>query len=132
MQEKFSPEALRTIAQNEAMKMALEEPAAAPPEGRDTGRVARWLALIASNLFDAGSTQAALNRGAVERNPLMKGIAKNPWSLFGVKAGVGVGEALLMDLVAKAGRRKEANIGAAAITGLNTAIGASNLTKGKK
>lgn len=98
----------------------------------DPGRIPRWLALLGSNLFDAASTQVALSRsGTKEGNPAMRGIAGNPAALFGLKGLVGAGEALLMDLVAKKGNTKAANITAGAISGLNGAVGISNLTKGK-
>lgn len=95
----------------------------------DPGRLWRWLGLIGSNLFDAETTRRAVARGEEERNPLLDGIASNTPALFGLKAGVGAGESLLMDLLAKAGRKKAANIGASAITGVNTAVGINNTRK---
>ena len=38
--------------------------------------------------FDAYSTMKAINMGATEANPLMKGAASNPFALIGIKATV--------------------------------------------
>jgi uncharacterized protein DUF5658 len=40
--------------------------------------------------YDAYSTLNAINHGATEANPLMKGVTRNPMAFIGIKAGVTV------------------------------------------
>ena len=62
----------------------LSEPAAAVR--RPAGLVPLYVSFAGLQLVDAHSTSRALDRGAVEANPLMKGFAGNPASLMAVKA----------------------------------------------
>ena len=130
----FAPAQTAHHAEQAAVEQAALEQAFAPAaqdQPKDTLRVPRWLALLGSNLFDAGTTQAALSRGAVESNPLLRGVAGNPAALYGLKGGIGALEAMLMDLVAKKGHHKVANTVGFGLSGMNTAIGAHNLTRGR-
>ena len=99
-----------------------------PDTPKDTGRLARYLALIGSNLFDAGTTHVALQRPGTREAGPMGNLAKNPVALFSLKAGMGLAQALLLDRLKN---RKAANITAGTIAGANTAIGISNLQKGQ-
>ena len=94
----------------------------------DRGKVPRWLVLLASNLFDAATTDAVLQRGGHEVNPLMAPFAGHRAALYGVKTGEGLIEAWLLDQIAKR-HRTGANVAAASIAGLNTAVGAHNLAQ---
>lgn len=122
----FSPEQL----QQHALQAELTQQT--PPESKDRLRVPRWAALLGSNVFDALSTSAALkgNPQAREANPALRGIAGNPLALLGIKGGVGLLEALLMDKLAKKSP-KAANITGFGIAGANTALGINNLSKRK-
>jgi hypothetical protein len=62
----------------------LAEPA--PAVGRPAGLVPLYLAFAGLQLADVHSTSRALDRGAVEANPLMKGFVGNEASLIAVKA----------------------------------------------
>jgi hypothetical protein len=46
------------------------------------------LSLATLNAYDAYSTTSALGKGAVEANPLMRGVAGTPAALWAVKGGV--------------------------------------------
>jgi hypothetical protein len=62
----------------------LSEPA--PDVRRPAGLVPLYISFAGLQLVDAHSTSRALDRGAVEGNPLMKGFAGNQASLLAVKA----------------------------------------------
>ena len=64
-------------------------PVLSEPSGavrRPAGLVPLYVSFAGLQLVDAQSTSRALDRGAVEANPLMKGFAGNPASLIAVKA----------------------------------------------
>lgn len=120
------------LIEQEAPKLEQVVPMA-PPPAEDPHRLKRWMALLGSNAFDAGTTSYALRNGHRERNPALRPLATNPWALMGLKLGVGGLEGLMMDAMAKATNRPNlANLGAAAITGLNTAFGINNLRHGRR
>ena len=53
--------------------------------------VALQATTVAAQALDVHSTMKAMDRGAVEANPLMTGIVKNKAAFIGVKAGLGAG-----------------------------------------
>lgn len=53
--------------------------------------VALQATTVATQALDVHSTIRAMDRGAVEANPLMAGIVKNRAAFIGVKAGLGAG-----------------------------------------
>jgi hypothetical protein len=63
--------------------------------------------LVGSNLFDAATTQSALNRGNVrEANPALAPIVNNPASLYALKGGIGAAEAYGLNKLSQAGHPK--------------------------
>ena len=46
---------------------------------------------VATQILDVHSTMKAMNNGAVEANPMMRGVAKNPAAFIGVKAAMSAG-----------------------------------------
>jgi ABC-type uncharacterized transport system permease subunit len=55
-------------------------------------------------MLDAASTMSALDRGAVEANPLMKGIASTPATLIAVKAAAAASTIFLVERIARKNR----------------------------
>ena len=60
-----------------------------------------WGAVIAAQVADALTTNAAIRRGGVEANPAMKGLASHPTALLLSKAGIGAGLAGLAHVMHK-------------------------------
>ncbi len=119
------------LVDQEAQKMDVQQ--LKQPNDQDVLRVPRWLMLLGSNLADAETTRQALGRsGTREGNTAIGGIANNPYALYGLKIGSGVGESLLMDLLAKLKHKKLANVTTGGITGLNVGLSISNSRKGKQ
>jgi uncharacterized protein DUF5658 len=92
------------VADVPALKIAGEEavPAVTPPpfappvvapaeQHRPGALVPLYASFGALQILDARSTLHALDRGAVEANPVMKGIASHPVALFAVKAAATTG-----------------------------------------
>jgi hypothetical protein len=69
---------------------------------------------FAAQALDVHSTIQALNAGAVEANPMLKGVVKNKLAFIGVKAAIGSGMAFATHRMAK--RNKVAAILTAAAT----------------
>lgn len=102
------------------------------PTGEDSGRLARWLALIGGNVFDAATTQVALGRpGTEEANPLFRGVVRHPAALYGTKIGTGIALSLILDALAK-DHPKWANGLAGGAAGLYTGVGVNNLRQGTR
>lgn len=67
------------------------KPVVFEPRRRSSGRAtlnALSIATAALQGLDAYTTMSALNRGAVEANPMMRGVAGNPATLVAVKSGM--------------------------------------------
>lgn len=110
-------------------RQAQVQPTQEAPKGLPKGFS---LGLVGSNLFDAGSTQVALGRGAHELNPAIKPIANNPAMMYGVKGGLGALEAFLLNKLSKAGHPKLAKgLGIAGIAA-PTIAGLHNLSLNRK
>jgi hypothetical protein len=60
---------------------------------------------IALQALDIHSTYSAINKGAHEANPLMKGVVDNKGAMLAVKAGVTAGSILLAEKMWKKGNR---------------------------
>lgn len=119
----FDAEATAPFVEQAALQEAFAQP---QPESRDSLRLPRWLALLGSNLFDAATTDAALRSGAREANPLVKPFAGNRMALYGLKGGIGLLEALLLDRAAKTHPNVANGVGFG-LSGLNAGIGVHNL-----
>lgn len=66
---------------------------------------AMYAAQVALQALDAHSTYSAINRGAVEANPLMKGVVGNKGAMMAVKAGVAASTIFLAEKMWKRGNR---------------------------
>jgi hypothetical protein len=63
-----------------------------PSEKRTSGlMMSLYASTAAVQALDVHSTLSALNRGAVEKNPFMKGIAGNTGAFIAMKAGIAAG-----------------------------------------
>jgi hypothetical protein len=89
---------------------------------------ALYVSLASLNAFDAYSTAAALERGAVEANPMMRGVAGNPAALWAVKGGVTALSIYASERLWRDNRRVAAIAVMAVTNGLMTAVAARNST----
>jgi uncharacterized protein DUF5658 len=89
--QELPPTSLREAAQSQVA------PTQAPPRANAAGLglarqtrpgalVPLYVSFATLQVLDTHSTTRALNRGAVEANPVMKGLAGNPTALLAVKA----------------------------------------------
>ncbi len=76
--------------------------------------------------LDTQTTLAALRGGAVEANPLMRGVVKSPAALIGVKGGVTLGSIVAAEYLWKHGRRKTAVVMLAGMAALMSGVVANN------
>ncbi len=103
---------------------------AAQEESPDIG----WgwkVAPTAASLFDAWATRDAMNRGGVEANPFMKGLAGNDALLFGTKAASGALIGYLAHKLARGGHENAAKVVSGIGVAVPTAAGISNLAGGR-
>jgi Domain of unknown function (DUF5658) len=98
-----------------------------------TPRVKRPLALpalyaaqAALQALDAHSTYAAINRGGVEANPLMKGVVGNKGAMMAVKAGVAASTIWVAERMWKKGNRAGAIATMLVVNGITAAVVANN------
>ena len=103
-------------------------PAAAP----DFSRVRRpavlpamYAATVALQALDAHSTMKAMNAGANEANPMMKGVAGNSGALLAVKAGAAAGTIYFAEKLWRR-NRVAAVVLMAAVNGVTAAVVAHN------
>jgi len=66
---------------------------------------AMYATQIALQALDVHSTYSAINRGAIEANPLMKGVVGNKGAMLAVKAGVAASTIFLAEKMWKRGNR---------------------------
>jgi hypothetical protein len=66
---------------------------------------AMYATQVALQALDVHSTYSAINRGAVEANPLMKGVTGNKGAMMAVKAGVAASTIFLAEKMWKRGNR---------------------------
>jgi Domain of unknown function (DUF5658) len=76
--------------------------------------------------YDAYSTLTALKSGAVEANPLMKGITKSPAAFMAVKAGMTMASIMSAERMWKNNHRAGAVIMMIASNGMMAAVAAHN------
>ena len=74
---------------------------AAPAPSGTRSLVPRYVSFGVLQALDVHSTMRALNNGAVEANPLMKGVAHQPAAFMAVKAGAGATTIWLSHRLAK-------------------------------
>jgi hypothetical protein len=87
---------------------------------------ALYASQIALQALDAHSTYAAINRGAYEANPLMKGVVKNKAAMMAVKAGVAASTIMLAEKMWKRGNRAGAIATMLVVNGVTAAVVANN------
>lgn len=130
----FSPEQLKRFSEQVSATRNTEN-----TEGADTTIPASFeqpsglgmgykAGLIGSNVFDAMSTNRALNQGAHESNPLMQQISKSEPGMIAAKAGIGLLEAYTFDKLAKSHPKLARALAIAGIA-VPTAAGTRNLTR---
>jgi hypothetical protein len=103
-----------------------------PADGRARGSLVPLYASFAGlQVLDANSTLRAIEAGAVERNPLMRGAAGGPTTMFAAKAGAAAATIFLTEQV-----RKRSRLGAivlmAAINSAYAAVVVHNYRAGSK
>ncbi len=76
--------------------------------------------------LDAHSTYAAINRGGVEANPLMKGVVGNKGAMMAVKAGVAASTIWMAERMWKKGNRVGAIATMLIVNGVTAAVVANN------
>lgn len=87
---------------------------------------AMYVAQGALQALDMQSTYAAINRGAVEANPLMKGVVGNKGAMMAVKAGVAASTIFLAERMWKRGNRVGAIATMLIANGVTAAVVANN------
>jgi hypothetical protein len=87
---------------------------------------ALYAAQAALQAMDAHSTYSAINRGAVEANPLMKGVVGNKGAMMAVKAGVAASTIWVAERMWKRGSRVGAIATMLIANGVTAAVVANN------
>ena len=105
--------------------------AADPQSGRPPALVPLYVSFVGLQALDVHSTITAVNDGAQEGNPLVRGTLDNPAGLFALKAGATVGVVFLTEKLWK--RNRTAAV--LAMIGVNSAyltIAARNYRVGQR
>lgn len=102
-------------------------PAAAVITRRPAPLIPLYVGFATAQALDIHSTALAIDRGARERNPLLKALGPdNTWAAVAVKAGVTGATFWTAERMWKRNRRMSAVVLMAAITALQTAVDAHN------
>ena len=96
------------------------------PSRRPAGLPALYVGSGLLQAFDAYSTMKALNLGAVEANPVMRGATSNPIAFIGIKASVAATSILLAERLWKDHHRVAAVAAMVASNGLMAWVAAHN------
>lgn len=106
----------------------------APPTSRGLVLPALYVSVAAFEVYDGLSTTTGLKHGAVEANPLMKGIAGKSMALWAVKGGVTTASIYAAERLWRQHRRAEAIAMMVAVNGVVVAVAARNasVTRGVK
>lgn len=115
------------LAPTEATRAASARvpPAIRAAAARPAPLVPLYLSFAALQALDAFTTIRALDRGAVEANPVMSGIAGNPAALVATKVGVAVGTVWLTERLWRRNRAAAVAM-MAALNGMYAAVVAHN------
>ena len=113
---KAEPEQTATLSRN-SFEASSKRPQALP---------AMYAMQAALQALDAHSTYSAINRGAVEANPLMQGVVQNKGAMMAVKAGVAAGTILLAERMWKRGNRMGAIATMLVANGVTAMVVANN------
>jgi hypothetical protein len=87
---------------------------------------AMYAAQVALQALDVHSTYSAINKGAHEANPLMKGVVGNKGAMMAVKAGVAASTIFLAEKMWKRGNRTGAIVTMLIVNGVTAAVAANN------
>ena len=85
-----------------------------------------YAAQIALQALDVHSTYSAIDKGAHEANPLMKGVVGNKGAMIAVKAGVAASTILLAEKMWRRGNRTGAIATMLIVNGVTAAVVANN------
>jgi hypothetical protein len=96
------------------------------PARRPAALPALYVSLVGLQIFDGYSTTRGLNQGASESNPLMAGIAGNPYALWAVKSGTTALSIHVTERLWKRGHRGQAVAVMAISNALMVAVSARN------
>lgn len=113
-------------AEAEAQRPTFDRAIDAPRNSRPLMLPVLYASQIALQALDAHSTYSAMNRGAVEANPLMKGVVKNKGAMMAVKAGVAAGTIYMAERMWKRGNRLGAIATMLVVNGVTAAVVANN------
>jgi len=95
--------------------------------GRPAPLMPLYLGFATSQALDIHSTSLAIDRGALERNPLLKALGPdNPWAAVAVKASIAGATIWTAENMWKRNRRVNAIILMVAVTALQTTVDAHN------
>ena len=97
-----------------------------PQSKRPLALPALYAAQVALQALDAHSTYAAINRGGVEANPLMKGVVDNKGAMMAVKAGVAASTIWISERMWKKGNRAGAIATMLIVNSVTAAVVANN------
>jgi hypothetical protein len=97
-----------------------------PSAKRPMALPAMYAMQAALQALDAHSTYSAINRGAVEANPLMQGVVQNKGAMMAVKAGVAAGTIFLAERMWKRGNRMGAVATMLVANGVTAMVVANN------
>jgi len=97
-----------------------------PSAKRPMALPAMYAMQAALQALDAHSTYSAINRGAVEANPLMQGVVQNKGAMMAVKAGVAAGTIFLAERMWKRGNRMGAIAAMLVANGVTAMVVANN------
>ncbi len=97
-----------------------------PRDKRPLALPALYAAQAALQALDAHSTYAAIGRGGVEANPLMKGVVGNKGAMMAVKAGVAASSIWMAERMWKKGNRAGAIATMLVVNGITAAVVANN------
>lgn len=92
-------------AADAASPAAAPRPATASPSTGRSPLIPLYVSFAAVQFLDGHSTTRALDRGAVEGNPLMRGVAGSPARLFAVKAAGSVAVVYACERLRKRNRK---------------------------
>lgn len=116
-----------TAATAEGQQTASVSRSSFEPRGRrPLALPALYAAQAALQALDAHSTYAALSRGGVEANPLMKGVVQNKGAMMAVKAGVAASTIWIAERMWKRGSRIGAIATMLIVNGVTAAVVANN------
>lgn len=102
-------------------------PAPAPTNSRPAPLMPLYVGFATTQLLDMHSTHLATERGAEERNPILKALgADNRWAAAAVKSGITGATIWTAERMWKRNRRTSAVVLMAAVTALQATIDAHN------